>query len=94
MLKKKNYCARNNTKRTWSTPEKKDARELFKKFEPKGNLPSLQMCKNYITEHPSLTGRTPAQLKAWLNNEFLKLKRQQINTTPTKNRTGTSGTVV
>lgn len=49
----------------------------FKTCLTKGYLPSVYQCQQVISENEELKRRTPAQLKAWVNNQIKKKVKQE-----------------
>ncbi|KAJ8949600.1 hypothetical protein NQ314_008171 [Rhamnusium bicolor] len=63
-------------RRTWSTPEKHTAREVFKGYLETNILPTYKKCCQLIQTNTCLQNRSPPQVISWLKNQ---IKKKQEN---------------
>lgn len=59
-------------KRSWDTNEVEIVTRMFSKHLQNKTLPSTPDCYKAIKNHSVLQGRTVAQLKSWISNQFKK----------------------
>lgn len=59
-------------RKSWTTEERKAAKQIFKDEIEVGKSPSLNKCKNVIKQCNALQSRTPNQVKAWVSNKIKK----------------------
>ncbi|GJQ78787.1 hypothetical protein Trydic_g2818 [Trypoxylus dichotomus] len=64
-------------RRRWTDGEMACAARNFTNCLTKGYLPSIYQCQQVIADNAELSGRTPEQLKAWVNNQIQKQTRKQ-----------------
>lgn len=62
-------------RKSWSCEEIRSATEVFKDYLNDKNVPSILECVRVIERHTELMGRSPNQLRAWVNNQ---IKRDKI----------------
>ncbi|CAG9824676.1 unnamed protein product, partial [Phaedon cochleariae] len=62
---------------TWTTPERKAAREVFKHYlSPRNDAqPSLETCQEFIHGNKNLQNRAPNQIRAWVICEKRRMNR-------------------
>ncbi|KAJ8966518.1 hypothetical protein NQ317_002528 [Molorchus minor] len=79
------------TKFTWTTPERKEARRMFKRYLERSNdIPSLETCEEFKSNSDALSGRSSVQIRAWIRAEQKRISNRDSNktcsewTTPTK----------
>ncbi|KAJ8930644.1 hypothetical protein NQ314_016559 [Rhamnusium bicolor] len=63
-------------RRTWSTPEKHTARDVFKGYLETNTLPTYKKCCQLIQTNTCLQNRSPPQVNSWLKNQ---IKKKQSN---------------
>lgn len=63
-------------KRSWDATAVETVNKIFSKHLNNKTLPTTPECYKAIKDNYALTGRTVAQLKSWISNQFKK-----INTT-------------
>lgn len=65
-------------RKSWSVEETSSATEIFRNHIENKNVPTIGECVDAIYSHPVLIGRSPSQLKAWVNNR-IKHKPKKAN---------------
>lgn len=66
------YVAR----KSWTTEERKAAKNIFQDNITSRKSPSLEKCKEILKNCYELQSRTPAQIKAWVNNHIKKTHQE------------------
>ncbi|XP_018578509.1 uncharacterized protein LOC108916694 [Anoplophora glabripennis] len=66
-------------RKSWTTPEKQNARDLFANCIESNVLPSLKDCKIAQQNNIHLKNRSPQQLRLWIHNEINKKKETQCS---------------
>lgn len=66
-------------RKSWSFEETNNATEVFKTHIENKNVPTIGECVEAIETRPILAGRSPSQLKAWVNNQITRDKQRKTN---------------
>nr|CAI5837651.1 unnamed protein product [Callosobruchus analis] len=66
------------SRRSWSTPERSAVRNIFSSNISTKRLPKTSECLSAIKNNDVLKKRSPAQVKAWVSNEFKKNKETRV----------------